>query len=357
MNDDLSPAALPKLEPPRAPWARPLAGKRLLVTGAAGFIGGALFRRLCDYGCDVTATVLYPHEADAIRDQGGKAEVLDLAGDAPFDPHVRDIDIVFHLAALFQETGHREAMYRMVNETGALKLCQAAAAADVGRFIHCSTVGVHGDVKEMPCKETSPFNPMDRYQRTKLAGELAILKFGSTLPADGMVVTVNRPAIVYGPGDLRMLKLFKAILRHRFVMVGSGEVKAHLCYIEDQIDSLILCAIAPREKVHLEAFNIASDLPITLNELARLVAAGGNVTVPRWHFPIFPVWLASVACEAIWAPFEAPLPLFRRRVAFFTRNRAFDLGKAGEHLGYVSRWDNPTGIATTIDWYREMKLI
>ena len=164
-------------------WLRALANKRLLVTGVAGFIGGALFRRLRDYGCDVTGTVLHPHEAEAIRDDGGKAEVLDLADDTPFDRCVAGTDIVFHLAALFQETGHREAMYRMVNETGALRLCQAAAAAGAERFIHCSTVGVHGDVCEMPCKETSPFNPMDRYQRTKLAGELAILEFARALPA------------------------------------------------------------------------------------------------------------------------------------------------------------------------------
>jgi dihydroflavonol-4-reductase len=72
---------------------------------------------------------------------------------------------------------------------------------------------------------------------------------------------------------------------------------------------------------------------------------------------VFPMWLASVACEAIWAPFNAPPPLFRRRLGFFTRNRAFDLSKAKAHLGYVSRWDNSTGIAKTIDWYREMKLV
>jgi dihydroflavonol-4-reductase len=351
----LESATIDRLQVPD--WCRALASKRVLITGAAGFIGGALFRRLRDYGCDVTGTVLHPHEAEAIRHEGGKAEVLDLVEDKPFDQYVRDIDIVFHLAALFQETGHSEAMYRRVNEAGALRLCQAAAAAGVGRFVHCSTVGVHGDVREMPCKETSPFNPMDRYQRTKLAGELAILDFARTLPADGMVVTVNRPAIVYGPGDLRMLKLFRAILRRRFLMIGSGEVKAYLCYIEDQIDSLILCALAPRAQVHLEAFNIASDQPVTLDELARLVASHGKVTVPRWHLPVLLVWLASVACEAIWAPFKAPPPLFRRRVGFFTRNRAFDLSKAREHLGYVSRWDNRTGIAKTIDWYREMKLV
>jgi nucleoside-diphosphate-sugar epimerase len=209
----------------------------------------------------------------------------------------------------------------------------------------------------MPCRETSPFNPMDLYHRTKLAGELAILEFARTLPADGMVVTVNRPAMVYGPGDLRLLKLFKAILERRFVMIGSGEVKAHLGYIEDQVDSLILCAVAPREQVHLEAFNIASDQPLTLNELARLVADYGGVTIPRWRIPVFPLWLAGLVCEILWAPFKTRPPLFRRRVGFFTHNRAFDLSKAEARLGYVSQWDTKTGIAKTIDWYREMNLV
>jgi nucleoside-diphosphate-sugar epimerase len=331
--------------------------KRLLVTGASGFIGGALLARLRAYGCDVTGTVRYPHEAEAIRRAGGKAEVLDLVGDEPFDRQLQGVDIVLHLAALFEETGEGEAVYRMINETGALRLCKTAAAAGVERFVHCSTVGVHGDVKEIPCKETSPLNPMDPYQRSKLAGEQAVLAFARTLPADGMTVTVNRPAMVYGPGDLRLLKFFKAILSRRFVMVGSGEVKAHLGYIEDQLDSLLLCAVAPREQVHLEAFNIASDQPITLNALARLVADYGKVTVPKWHVPVLPVWLAGAACETLWAPFKAPPPLFRRRVGFFTRNRAFDLSKAKEHLGYVSRWDTRTGVARTIDWYREKNLL
>jgi nucleoside-diphosphate-sugar epimerase len=132
---------------------------------------------------------------------------------------------------------------------------------------------------------------------------------------------------------------------------------AHLGYIDDQVDSLILCAVAPREQVHLEAFNIASDQPLTLNELARLVADYGGVTIPRWRIPVFPLWLAGLVCEILWVPFKTRPPLFRRRVGFFTHNRAFDLSKAEARLGYVSQWDTKTGIAKTIDWYREMNLV
>ena len=65
---------------------------------------------------------------------------------------------------------------------------------------------------------------MDQYHRTKLAGEIAIFDFARTLPEDGMIVTANRPAMVYGPGDMRMLKLFQRILNGKFMMIGNGSV-------------------------------------------------------------------------------------------------------------------------------------
>jgi nucleoside-diphosphate-sugar epimerase len=334
-----------------------LRGKKVLVTGAAGFIGGHLFQRLNDYGIDTLGTVLYPGEAEALRAAGLKAEVLDLASDKPWDDLLRGFDIVFNVAAMFQETEHGEDAYDKVNNHGALKLAQTAARVGVGRFVHCSTVGVHGSVLEIPATEESPFNPMDAYHRTKLAGELAIKAFAETLPEDGMVVCINRPAMVYGPGDMRMLKLFKAILSRRFWMIGSGKVLAHLGYIEDQTQSFLLSAVAPRQLVHAEAINIASGTPITLNELAQAIAECGGVKLSALHLPFAPLWLASVICEAIFAPFGARPPLSRRRIGFFSHNRAFDLSKARKLLGYQSAWDHRRGIEETIKWYRKENLV
>jgi len=332
-------------------------GKTILVTGAAGFIGGALFRRLAGYGLDVIGTVLFPDEAEDLRAKGYKAVVLDLASDEPWDEILKGVDIVFNIAALFQEVEFGEGAYDKVNHKGALKLAQTAARSEVSRFIHCSTVGVHGDVKEIPATENTPFNPMDLYHRTKLAGELAIIDFARKLSDNEMIVTVNRPAMVYGPGDIRMLKLFKAILTGKFMMIGSGNALAHLGYIEDQTDSFLLCAVAPREEVHLEAFNIASDKPITLNTLAAMIAEYGEIKLPQIRIPVAPVWFAGLICEIICKPFRIKPPLFRRRVGFFTHNRAFDLSKARKHLGYNSQWSHKDGIAKTIEWYREEGLL
>ena len=330
-----------------------LRGKRLFVTGVAGFIGGALFRRLAAYGLDVTGSVLFETEAEAMRAEGFRIEVLDLVSDEPWERFVENIDIVFHIAATFQEVEKSEDYYDEANNRAVVKLAQAANKAGVERFVHCSTVGVHGDVKQIPCTEKTPFNPMDIYHKTKLRGELALLEYAKTLGDDGMIVTVNRPAMVYGPGDTRMMKLYQSIFKRRFVMIGSGETLAHLGYIDDQVDSLILCGTRPRSDVHMEAFNIASGQPITLNEMTRMIAAEGNIRLPRWHVPVWLIWSAAVACEILWKPFGARPPLFRRRVGFFTHNRAFDISKARNKIGYDPKWHEKDGLVEAIKWYKQ----
>jgi nucleoside-diphosphate-sugar epimerase len=334
-----------------------LKNKRILITGAAGFIGGALFNRLIGYGLDAVATVRYPEEADLFRKKGHQVFVLDLTSEDSWDDIVRGIDIVFHIAAMFQEVGFRRSVYEKANHYGALKLAKTAKRMGAERFIHCSTVGVLGDVKEIPATEKTAFNPMDEYHETKLAGELAILGWGKTIPDDGMVIIVNRPAMVYGPGDFRMLKLFKAIISKKFFMIGSGDTLAHLGYIEDQVDSFLLCAVAPRENVHLEAFNIASGKPMTLNRLCGLIANIGGGKLPNLKVPVGPVWMVGLVCEMVCKPLGIKPPLFRRRVGFFTHNRAFDYTKAKIKLGYIPVWDVREGVEETIRWYKENKLL
>ncbi|MGG5889825.1 NAD-dependent epimerase/dehydratase family protein [Falsiroseomonas sp. HC035] len=339
------------------PDYRTLAGQRCLVTGAAGFIGGALLRRLAGYGLDVTGSVLHQAEAEVLRRQGFQTQVLDLASNADWDATLRGIDVVFNVAAMFQETDQPEAMYDRVNHLGALRLAETALRLGTHRFIQCSTVGVHGHVREIPARETTPFNPMDLYHRTKLAGELALMELARRTDPASMAITAIRPAMVYGPGDMRMLKLFRTILAGRFVMIGSGRVWTHLGHVEDNVDAMLLAAVAPAASVHGEAFNIASDEPMQLAPLVELIAREGGVKPPQLRVPVAPVWTAGLAVELLCRPFGWRPPLSRRRVGFFTHDRAFDLSKARHLLGYRSRWPHAEGVRDTIAAYRAQGLV
>ena len=336
---------------------RDLEGQKLLVTGAAGFIGGDLFKRHTEYGLDVVGTVHFEEELTQLREEGYRVELLDLASEVSWLELLQGIDILFNIAALFQEVEKAESMYRKVNVDGTLKLVKEANEAGVKRFVHCSTVGVHGHVKEIPCTEESPYNPMDEYHRTKLEGELAVLDYARTLADDGMIVTVNRPAMVYGPGDVRMMKLFTTIASGKFRMIGSGEILAHLGHIDDQTDSFLLCAVKPRKNVHLESFNIASEKQITLNNLVALIADAAGVKVSKLKIPVGPVWFAGLLCEGICRPLGIKPPIFRRRVGFFTHNRAFDLSKAKKLINYNPKVSDKDGTRITYNWYKNQGLI
>ena len=336
---------------------RSLVGKKCLVTGAGGFIGGALLMRLRDVGADVIGTTLDQEQCDKLRSKGLRSSVFDLMNTKDSVPLLEDVEYVFNVAAMFNETEASEQQYFDVNETATVAFAEAAYEAGVKRFVHVSTVGVHGDVMEIPATEESPFNPMDRYHRSKLAGERAVLMMARELGEDEMVITVNRPAMVYGPGDMRQLKLFRMIARENFVMIGSGKTLAHFGYIDDQVDSLLLSAVAPREQVHAECFNIASGNPISLNDAVRVIAKALDMEPPDTRLPLGPVMFLATLIEYACKPFGIRPPLSRRRVGFFTHNRAFDLTKAKDRMHFQPRVDLAQGARATVQWYRERKLL
>ena len=226
-------------------------------------------------------------------------------------------------------------------------LIEAAAAAGVRRVVHCSTVGVHGDVDRPPANEDAPFKPGDVYQSTKLEGERLARDAGARL---GIEVTIVRPSGIYGPGDRRLLKLFRAAIR-RFPVLGSGEIYYHLTYIDDLIDGFRLCGEQPAAANR--TYILAGGEVTTLNELVAMIASVAGVAPPRLHLPVWPFWIAGAICEAACKPLGLEPPIYRRRVDFYTKSRAFDITRAREEIGYAPRVGLREGIGRTIDWYRE----
>jgi len=95
----------------------------------------------------------------------------------------------------------------------------------------------------------------------------------------------------------------------------------------------------------------------TLNELAALIAREVHVKPPRLHLPVWPFWTAGLLCEAVCIPLGLEPPLYRRRVDFYTKSRAFDTTRARTELGYAPQVDLEEGIRKTASWYREHKLL
>jgi len=326
---------------------------RVLVTGATGFIGGRLCAKLVQQGCDVRALVRDLARASELREHGVETMLGDLCDRASLNRTTADVDTIYHFAAVFRKEVPRKEIWR-TNVDGVENLLDAAAHSGVKRFIHCSSTSVYGLHPRTPTTEDSPFAPIrgDLYQASKLAAERHVSCYGSR---GNLAATIIRTTGVYGPGDLRFLKLFKAIARKRFVMIGRGEVLFSMIYIDDLLDGIVRCATnAGAMNNH---YLLTGNKPITLNDTVRVIAEAVEVPPPRLHVPVMPVYYAGALMEWTLKPWGISPPLFRRRVNFFRITRGFDNCKAKQELGFNPKIDLATGTRRTMDWYGSKGLL
>lgn len=319
---------------------------RVLVTGGTGFTGSHLVRQLVEAGADVR---IITRDAERARSLPGGIDIVqgDVTDPSITAEAVRGCDVVYHLAATFREAGVPDSRYSAVHVEATRDLLEAARAEGVRRFVHCSTVGVHSHIPDPPADETWPYTPDDIYQQTKADGEQLALRFQQE---HDFPLTVIRPAPIYGPGDLRLRKLFRAIARRRFAMVGSGKPYFHMVHVEDLARGMRLAA--ERDEAVGEVFILAGDEYVTLSELVARIADIYGVPRPRVRFPAWPFFAAAAFFEAVCIPLRIEPPLYRRRVAFFTKSRAFRIDKARRLLGYRPQVSLQAGLEETAEWYR-----
>jgi nucleoside-diphosphate-sugar epimerase len=282
-----------------------------------------------------------------LEDAGLDVVAGDLTNPDSLGEALAGVTIVYNVAALYRQAGLPREIYHGVNAQAVGDLVERAAAAGVRRVVHCSTVGVHGDIEEPPADEDAPLRPGDVYQDTKLEGE----RLGREAAArTGIELTIVRPSGIYGPGDRRLAKLFRGVARRRFLVLGSGRIFYHLTYIDDLVEGFRLAGEVPRAAGR--TYILAGGEVTTLDELVRIVAEQAGVRPPRLHLPVWPFWTAGALCEAVCRPFGVEPPIYRRRVDFFTKSRAFRIDRARAELGFAPAVDVREGVRRTLAWYR-----
>jgi len=323
---------------------------RVLVTGATGFTGGHLARALHARGHQVRALARDPAKGEALRAAGMEVVKGDLTQAAQVLHAVQGCEVVYHIGAVYREARFADEVYRQVNVEGTRHVLEACRMSGVGRVVHCSTVGVHGDVKA-PADENAPFGPLDVYQESKLAGEqLARQYFEAGLPG-----TIFRPVGIHGPGDMRFHKLFHTIASGAFRMIGDGRVLYHMTYIDDLVAGIILCGEHPSALG--QTYILCGPRYTSVTELVATVARVVGRPPPRGHIPAGPVLVAAKICEAICRPLGVEPPLHKRRLDFFLVDRGFTSAKAAREINYVPRVPLEEGLERTASWYKSTGLL
>jgi dihydroflavonol-4-reductase len=323
---------------------------KLAVTGATGFIGSRLAVKSVEQGHSVVLlgkvnTPLEEQRRRDLHDQGLTVIEAGLDETDKIAQLVQGCDVVFHLAAAQHEANVPDQRFWDVNVQGTRNMLDASVSAGVQRFVHGSTIGVYGATSEGEIDEDSPLRPDNIYGVTKRAGEELVLSYGGKIP-----VAIVRISETYGPGDGRLLKLFRGIDRRAFFIIGRGDNKHQLIYVDDLIDGLHRASQAPQAVG--EILVLAGGEVLTTREMADTIAQAMDRRIPHFRAPLWPFLGIAVIMEKTLRPLGIQPPLHRRRMDFFRKSFLMSQIKATELLGFKAHTSFAQGVAETLRWYK-----
>ncbi len=327
------------------------AGQPVLVTGSTGFVGGHLARRLVDLGADVRLLIRDPETKPFATEMKAKGAIIipgDLRDLESVTTAVTGTKFVFHIGAIFREAKFADSVYFDINVGGTKNILEAAMSAGTGRVIHCSTNGVHGGHSSTPISENAPFKPSDVYQESKVEAENVVMHAYRSGRVD---VSIIRPAMIWGDGDLRFKKLFRGVARRRLPIIGDGNSWTHWIWVGDLVQSFLLAAITPAASG--QPYLIAGRRPVPLHEVYETIADLAGVSVLPFKVPVKPIQLLGDLVESICRPLSIEPPIHRRRADFFIKHRIFDISKAQTELGFQPAADFTDECARLFRWYKD----
>jgi nucleoside-diphosphate-sugar epimerase len=220
----------------------------------------------------------------------------------------------------------------------------------VRRFIYGSTIGVYGQALDGEIDEYSPVAPDNHYGRTKLAAEGVVREFG-----DRIEIAIARISETYGPGDYRLLKMFSAIQKGVFFMIGSGNNLHQLVCVDDLIDGLhelgTSCSVVGKTLI------LSGDEVLSTKAMYEHIAAAVGKPIRRLSLPLAPFTCAAVVMEQTLGRAGIQPPLHRRRLDFFRKSFYFSPSERNRWLKWRPKVGFAEGTKRTAIWYANSGLL
>jgi nucleoside-diphosphate-sugar epimerase len=334
---------------------------RVLITGATGFIGSQLTQRLVARGDEVTCLIRRTSNIEAIEPLGVRLALGDVRDAEAVRSAADRAETVYHLAGL--TTAFRSSDLMQVNAAAFRNVVAACAERPAPpTLVFVSSLAAAGPSRaERPRTEDDPPAPVSHYGRTKRAAELIAQEFASRVP-----ITIVRPPIVFGEGDLLMRPVFRPIFRYGIHMaIGVANRRYSLIHVSDLVDALILCG--QRGARLVPAYNgsggstkgyyfVADDEQPTFAELGLLIGASlgrARVRICRTPGPVV-LWSAAAASEIV--------ARLRRQPSIFNFDKVRE-ARAGSwtcssatirsELGFAPCAPLIDRLRQTADWYRQ----
>ena len=313
---------------------------RILVTGAAGFVGRALVASLLSQQRQVRRSLRETAPDNATDD----IIVGDIGPDTDWRRALEGVDCVIHLAArthALQESAEDPlAAYRRINVGATRRLAQQAAASGARRFVFLSSIKVNGEsTGEHPFSAADAPQPLDAYGISKREAEDVLRGIGTDT---GMEIVILRPPLVYGPGVKgNFLRLLQAIARGMPLPLASIHNRRSLVYIGNLVDAIITCMDAPAAAG--KTFLVSDGEDVSTPALIRKLAAALGRS-PR-----------LLPCPPALLHFGAALLSKRAAMMRLTGSLTVDASALRQELGWQPRYSLDQGLTATAQWYHQVQ--
>ncbi|MFN8439898.1 MAG: NAD-dependent epimerase/dehydratase family protein [Caldilineaceae bacterium] len=322
-----------------------------LVTGATGFLGDALARRLQQTGWQVTGLGRNPTVGKELSDRGIRFIQADLRDRQAIIKACADQEIVFHCGAAVGTWGDSQYFYD-VNVGGTDNIVAGCQLSGTRRLIYVSTPSIYFSTQDrFNVKEDDPLpSPINIYAATKLTAERVIAR----AHRDGLPVISIRPRAIFGPGDTTIFpRILTALQSGRLPRIGDGKNVQDLSYIDNVVDALLLCAASPAFTLG-RTYNISNGQPTRIWEVIDRLCRELSLPMPTRKVPlVLPFALASLLelSYKLLRISQEP-PITRYSISMLARSMTLDISSARRDLGYVPKVSVEDGIERFIGWWK-----
>lgn len=334
---------------------------KILITGATGFIGSHLAERLAKEEYNVRALVR-KKELDKENNKKENFELLkklrvniyfgDLLDKESLNKVVKDIDVIFHLAAIARPMAIPNKLYFDVNETGTKNLLEACKNKQIKKIIIMSSISAVGPTRDSnPVNEKTKCYPEDIYGWSKLAQEKIAFEY---LNKYKLPIILLRPPMVFGPRDFEMLRLFKTIKTGFFPLKSNNECMEFL-YVENLVEA---CILAMQKGKIGEIYHISNEKHYSINEIVKAISEAEEKKILPIKLPKVVFFIGGYVVEFIANIFNFHPPFKHDTVKWMT-NRVWysDISKARKELGYIPKISLKEGVRKTVEYYKEKGFI
>lgn len=321
--------------------------RKVLVTGATGFVGSHLVDQLIERGKSVRCLVRQSSKLRYLKHPNIELVYGGLDESTDWEAALADVDTIYHVAGT--TFARRAKDYFTVNHQGTEAILAQALKRrnEIKKFVHISSLAAVGPGPDgKPVNEDTVPSPITPYGRSKLLGEEAVHAVADLLP-----VTIVRPPAVYGPRDYGIFEFFKAVKGGMFPMIGRNDKRVSLVHVRDLADGIILAGES--EVSAGRTYFISSEDDYSMRAVADLIAALMRRRLRSFAIPRSVAYGVALAAEAGAALMRRPPVINRDKVTDLSQTSwTCSIERARSELGYNPRMPLEEGLRETLEWYK-----